>query len=210
MASVENNLEVLDLIDDDADALSLRDFPIHEPDDEDPPCRSPSYHDLFEFCTDLKQRTSSSSPPSEIVFCGKILEPGSLSLRDKDSDAEGRSFRSNSESFMRNQSFRSKSFSTPVIGSFGYQRSSLRRPMALIGLTRTPSRTELSEIRRRQARLAPAPMFRVVPGDAAAATVAADGTGGEMSPWSLIRALRYRSVLVRVLAKAASSCITRA
>lgn len=192
MAAVEHiNPYVMDLVqDEDEDTLSFRDFPIHEPeseaDNDNRSCRSPSFHDFFEFRSDLDDVT----------------------LRDGDSATLGRSFLSSSESFLRNQSFRygsaSKSFSSPAVGGYGDQRSDSRRPMALIGLTRTPSRMELSEIRKRQARLAPVPMFHVVP-EGKPVTVAGDGGG--ISRWSLIRAPRYRSVLVRVLAKAASSCI---
>lgn len=216
MAAVEQDPDVLDLVhvhDDEEDTLSFRDFPIHEPQSEAGGSWSDhdDRHDLFEFRTDLKQKTgSSSSFPSEIVFCGKILD--AVTLPNEDSALLGLNFVNSSESsLMGNQSFRyrnsSRSFSSPVVGGlFGNQRSNSRRPMALIGLTRTPSRMELSEIRKRQARLAPAPMFHVVPGENTV-TAAVDGAGNGISPWRLIKPLRYRSVVVRVLAKAASTCI---
>uniref|UniRef100_A0A9I9CFP6 Uncharacterized protein n=1 Tax=Cucumis melo TaxID=3656 RepID=A0A9I9CFP6_CUCME len=211
MESVKYDPDVLVLVDvdqDDEDTLSFRDFPIHEPQSEaDDSCSDhDGRQDFFEFSTDLRRKTSSLLPPSEIVFCGRILD----AFRDE----ESANSRNRSESLLvRNQSFRygngSRSFSSSAVGGlFENQRSNSRRPMTLIGLTKTPSRMEMSEIRKRQARLAPAPMFHVVPKERRVTVVAADGYDSGISPWRLIRPMRYRSVVVRVLAKAASTCMT--
>uniref|UniRef100_A0A0A0KNN4 Uncharacterized protein n=1 Tax=Cucumis sativus TaxID=3659 RepID=A0A0A0KNN4_CUCSA len=210
MESVKYNPDLLDVLDvqDDEDTLSFRDFPILEPQSEagDSCSDHDDRQDFFEFRTDLKRKTSSLLPPSEIVFCGRTLDI----FRDEDSASS----RNRSESsLIRNQSFRygngSRPFSSSAVGGlFEIQRSNSRRPMALIGLTKTPSRIELSEIRKRQARLAPTPMFHVVPKETTVSVVTADGYESGISPWRLIKPLRYRSVVVRVLAKAASTCMS--
>ncbi|KAF8026269.1 hypothetical protein BT93_F2929 [Corymbia citriodora subsp. variegata] len=75
--------------------------------------------------------------------------------------------------------------------------SSWRRHRALIGITKFPATMELSDIRKRQGRRAPAPLFPVAEGGKEA--VAGGRSGGH---WSLLRPLRCRSHLVNALAKA--------
>ncbi|PON58544.1 hypothetical protein PanWU01x14_165750 [Parasponia andersonii] len=81
-----------------------------------------------------------------------------------------------------------------------------RKHNVLIGLTKFPPKMELSEIRKRQSRRAPVPMFSSAAcgGDQ---PVVAGGQSGGKGNWGLLRPLRFRSNLVSALARVSFGCI---
>ncbi|PON63042.1 hypothetical protein TorRG33x02_277250 [Trema orientale] len=81
-----------------------------------------------------------------------------------------------------------------------------RKHNVLIGLTKFPPKMELSEIRKRQSRRAPVPMFSSAAcgGDQ---PIVAGGQSGGKGNWGLLRPLRFRSNLVSALARVSFGCI---
>ncbi|KAH7537383.1 hypothetical protein FEM48_Zijuj03G0086700 [Ziziphus jujuba var. spinosa] len=209
------------------DALSLCDFtfqdePISSLPQPNLPTSFPSDSDDFEFSigTEIK---SERLPPLEngIVFCGKSIPHGkpvvNLNLNIPTTTSTQKPFiedpfclRSESFNLLRGSTShfanRSKSVRLPENGNCRYQSSSSRKHKVLIGLVKFPTRMELSDIRKRQDRIAPVPMFHVA--DGSQPVVAGGGSGGR-GHWSLLRRLRFRSHIVGSLARASFGCMSR-
>jgi hypothetical protein len=201
---MEDKLNLLDLEEPEEDALSFCDLPIHNQDSE-PHHFSPNYQnspsrpELFEFSTNSKPETNASA--GRILFCGRVIhqrDPLPAKLQPKQ----------RSESFSKSQTFhsarltsptRSSSFRAPATGSYRYQSSGSKKHKVLIGLTKIQPEMDLSEIRKRQGRRAPVPMF---PPGGEQPVIASGGR----SHWGLLRPLRGKSHLARVLALASFGC----
>lgn len=117
-----------------------------------------------------------------------------------------------SESFNKSQTFHSarltspsrpSSFRAPATGSYRYQSGGSRKYNVLIGLTKIQPEMDLSEIRKRQGRRGPVPLFPV-----AGVEEPVIASGGR-SHWGLLRPLRSKSRLGRVLALASFGCFPR-
>ncbi|VVA12284.1 PREDICTED: conserved [Prunus dulcis] len=119
-------------------------------------------------------------------------------------------------SFKRSHSFRSTldlaisspfKPSSPATGSCRYQSSKSRKhKMVLIGsLVKPQPKMELRDIKRRQSRRVPKPMFPVANATELVAAAPADG-GGALHK-GLLRPLRCRAHLVSALVKASFGCI---
>lgn len=208
---MEEKLQLLDLEEPEEDALSLCDLPIHNQDAElEPHPFSPNYRNspshFFEFSIDSKPETNCPST-DRILFCGRVIhqkqrDPLPAKLQPKQ----------RSESFNKSQTFhsarltsptRSSSFRAPATGSYRYQSGGSRKYKVLIGLTKIQPEMDLSEIRKRQGRRGPVPMFPV-----AGAEEPVIASGGR-SHWGLLRPLRSKSHLGRVLALASFGCFPR-
>lgn len=213
-----------DFVDDDDDALSLCDLPfaaLHRQPDGSCPAALPPPASPLQDAPDFEFPAGPAiSTVDAFLFCGKPIpyddrecRVDSLLLR---SDSFGRlnSFRRDgakvrfaSGQLIRSNSLRvarSRSSVAPAAASVR-SSSSRRRHRALIGITKFPARMELSDIRKRQGRRAPAPLFPAAEGGEQ--VVAGGRSGGH---WCLLRPLRCRSHLVNALAKASLGCIPHA
>ncbi|XP_030451089.1 uncharacterized protein LOC115673144 [Syzygium oleosum] len=208
-----------DFDDADDDALSFCDLhfsPLHQPDPPLPPTSPLLEASDFEFST----AGPTISAVDAFLFCGKSIpfderarRVDSLLLR---SDSFGRlnSFRRDgakvrfaSGQLLRSNSLRvarSRSSVAPAAASVVGSSSSRRRQYrALIGITKFPARMELSDIRKRQGRRAPAPLFPAAEGEKQD-SAAGGRSGGHRS---LLGPSRCRSHFVNALAKASLGCI---
>ncbi|KAL3736419.1 hypothetical protein ACJRO7_025381 [Eucalyptus globulus] len=203
-----------DFEDADADDLSFCDLPLSAALDHPqgfftrPPTSSPQDASDFEFSAG-----PAISAVDAFLFCGKSIpyderesRVGSLLLHSDSFGPRDRPIASGhlirSDSVLRVT--RSSSSVAPATAC-DRSPSPWRRHRALIGITKFPARMELSDIRKRQGRRAPAPLFPVAEGGN---DVDAGGRSG--GHWSLLRPLRCRSHLVSALAKASLGCIPRA
>ena len=170
---------------------------------------SPS-HELFQFPfipnTPLNNK-------NYIVFCGKLIKE-----RDFDDDQSRYLFPLSSARQLNNHkkdlgslySLNSRPKPSLSTKSFRSQSScsSLRKHKVLIGLAKIPPTMELSDIKKRQSRKNPSPMFPPVAADDLKVVDAGEGCSAGCRRghhWSLLRPLRCRARLVSALAKA--SCI---
>ncbi|TQD97330.1 hypothetical protein C1H46_017032 [Malus baccata] len=203
------------------DTLSFCDFSLYN-DDYDSYSPSPrKYPDtpdsLFEFFIDHPDFELDSSA---VVFCGKTIGDVDFPQNTKlvQRDPRNGLFLFKTNSFKRSQSVRSpvdleKSSvfrpNSPAAGSCRYQSSkSKKHRTALIGsLVKPQPKMELSDIKRRQSRLAPGPMFPIAEGDHSGELVAAFAADGGKAHKSPLRPLRCRSHLVSALVKASFGCI---
>lgn len=211
MADYNNN----DLSDAD-DTLSFCDFSIFN-DEYDNNYSSPRFpespDDLFEFLIDPNSCELDSTTMETIVFCGKTMnistakQPAKLVTRDPRNGL----FLFKTNSFKRSQSFRSIELATkpsfkssPATASCRFQSvKSRKHKMVLIGsLSKPQPKMVLSDIKKRQGRLAPAPLFPVHEGG----EPAADG-GSRAHKLSLLRPFRCRPHFMSALVKASFGCI---
>ncbi|EXB80111.1 hypothetical protein L484_013438 [Morus notabilis] len=98
-----------------------------------------------------------------------------------------------------------KTAGIPATGSHRYSRSGKggsRKHKVMIGLVKLQPEMELSEIRKRQGRRSPAPMFP-------ATGVTGEEAGGR-SHWGILRPLWCRAHFVSALTKASFSCLSHA
>ncbi|XP_008233355.1 PREDICTED: uncharacterized protein LOC103332396 [Prunus mume] len=194
------------------DALSLCDLLLDDDGDEsvETPKASPSSDpaDFFEFCVD----PICGYLPMDVVFCGKsILCSKPITLPTPEPQIKNPFF-SRSESLRFSQASASPARSDPVpaTGKCRSPSSNSRKHKVLIGLVKYQPEMDLSEIRKRQSRRAPAPMFPVINGGEQSAVVGGKrGSGkGHWGP-RMMRQLRCPSHLLSALAKATLGCVPR-
>ncbi|OWM70166.1 hypothetical protein CDL15_Pgr026016 [Punica granatum] len=203
------------------DALSLCDLSSNAfsevTDDNDPYCGSffpsPS-RDAFEFSI-TEPSAETVSHVDTILFCGKAIpfeQPRHLHRSDSSFKRLCRRVDSGPAWLPRSGSLRSPIskaavVAAPAAGSCRYSTSSGREYKAIIGVTKFQSRMDMGEIRKRQSRQAPAPLFPAgtdgVELDSAMATGGRRGHGH----WGLLRPLRCRSHLVGALARVSIGCM---
>lgn len=220
------------------DVLSLCNFTLHDADQDDPISSLPDHPDFpssssspsspdddFAFSVDI-QSEQTQSPALDrnndvvLVFgksipCRKpVVNVPTTSFQERRFDDP---FCLKSESFdilrgPRSQfSTRSNSVRLPETGNcrYGQSSGSARKHKVLIGLVKFPSRMELGDIKKRQDRRPPAPMFPVVE-NCQLAVASGSGSGGGKGHWGgLFRPLRFRSHLVGALAKTSFGCLPR-
>lgn len=226
-----NHLRDLDGYSED-DALLFCDLPMNKK-EESMLCVCPENQniqnqDLFEFFSNNPNYSKPNPSTETVVFCGKTMLPKTVqefqrhpnnglyirrdsfkrchSLRSESSFAEPPSMISTAD---RPNSFRiGGSVSSPATRNTQYNNSASQRHKVLIGLVKVQSKMELSEMRKRQSRRSPAPMFSVA--DAGRlALVGDDVVVGKRSHWGLLGPLRCRSHLVSTLAKFSFGCMHR-
>ncbi|PRQ58866.1 hypothetical protein RchiOBHm_Chr1g0363951 [Rosa chinensis] len=205
-----------DLYDAD-DTLSFCDFSVYN-DDYDNNYSTPRKYpespdqDMFEFLIDPDFELDSTAMDT-IVFCGKTMnntttKQPKLFTRDPHNGL----FLVKTNSFKRSQSLRSVDLATkpsfkssPATASCRYQSvKSRKHKMVLIGsLSKPQPKMVLSDIKKRQGRLAPAPLFPVSEGG----EQTVDG-GSKAHKLSLLRPLRCRAHFVSALVKASFGCIS--
>ncbi|PRQ58867.1 hypothetical protein RchiOBHm_Chr1g0363961 [Rosa chinensis] len=174
--------------DQEEDALSLCDLPLHEHSEEESPASVSEPEDFFEFAVDPVY----GYYPMDIVFCGKSI-PCSKPMNKQ--------FGSRSESFKLGHCPSSQSHHVIQEHKSLKSKSSNSRKH-LIGLVKYHQQEmDLNEIRKRQGRRAPVAMFPVNGGEKPEVKSEGKGQSGVMRP------LRCRSHLLSALAKAALGCI---
>ncbi|KAF3433901.1 hypothetical protein FNV43_RR25004 [Rhamnella rubrinervis] len=205
------------------DALSLCDLPLTDETENLPSSSSSSSsdgddQDAFEFSTDTESDCRTLPPLDGVVFCGKSIplrkplnhNNNSIVLRPAVPTQKpprlGGPFCLRSESFKMSRApashFATRSKSVrfpPAKGS-----SSSRKHKVLIGPAKFPSTMELSDIRKRQDRLAPVMKFPVVDGGQPLVSGEGKGLFG-----GLLRPMRFRSSIVGALARACFGCMPR-
>ncbi|EEF32685.1 conserved hypothetical protein [Ricinus communis] len=176
------------------DALSLCDFALcdQESSIEHPDSPSSQEEDFFEFSTSSTSSVSNSTADN-IIFCGKII---SCKTENDDNDQRYNNplcFSSSPSLRMvnRNKITSKNSSSKPALPPPA-RSSSSKKHKVIIGLTRIPSKMELSDLRERQNRKlqTPPPMFPAVVGSEAAA-VSGGGSSKRSRNWSLLRRAQY-------------------
>ncbi|XP_007009764.2 PREDICTED: uncharacterized protein LOC18586356 [Theobroma cacao] len=199
------------------EALSLCDLPLEnqvlDPFDHHPPT-SPS-HELFEFPFTLN---TFSNNKDDIVFCGKLIKEQDFDDLDDQSRylfplSSARLLNSDKKDLgslclaksKPNSALSTKFFKSQSCSS----SSSSRKHKVLIGLAKIPPKMELSDIKKRQSRRNPSPMFPPVAAGDLEVVAAGDGCGGRRRGhhWGLVRPLRCRANLATALAKASLGCI---
>ncbi|KAM1019806.1 hypothetical protein ACFX15_040401 [Malus domestica] len=189
------------------DALSFCDLPLHDDvgESEENPMASASYSSdldaFFEFPVDPIR----GYIPMDVVFCGKPIH-----LRNEEPQIEN-------PFFSRSESFKFSSPSHPhshrseseLVSCRSHSPSSnSRKHKVLIGLVKYQPEMDMNEIRKRQGRRTPAPMFPVISGGELA-SVGGGRSGSGKGHWRLMRALRCRFHLLNALAKATLGCMPR-
>lgn len=204
---------------DEDDALSFCDLPLttslDQPRDGPP---SPPLWDAPDF--EFSAGPPAASAVDAFLFCGRSIPFDEREQHRVDSFGRLDSFRRDGAKIrfaggqlLRSNSLRmkrSRSSAAPAAASASVGSSSFRRRhRALIGITKFPARMELSDIRKRQGRRAPAPLF---PAAEVGKQVVADGSGGGGGGGhrSLLRPLRCRSHFANALARASLGCIPHA
>lgn len=154
-----------------------------------------------------------------IIFCGRIMHQKEVSAYNLQTKSKWRSESLNKAHIMHSIGFtntiRSNSLrvpgpkpdTAPATGSYRHPDSCSRKHKVFIGPVKIRPEMELSEIRKRQGRRAPVPMFPVVGGDES--VIVGGKSGGGRSHWGLLRPLRCRSHLASVLARAFGCVPTR-
>ncbi|KAK4766211.1 hypothetical protein SAY87_007853 [Trapa incisa] len=167
--------------------------------------------DGFEF-SNINRSSGSVPHVDRILFCGKIIpfeNPRYLlqrnfsfkRLRGSDGFESGEAHKLARSESLRFPSAKVAS-AAPEVGSCRYSVGSGRKFKALFGVSKFPARMDMDDIRKRQSRLAPAPLF-----PAGSDIALATGEGSGHSHWGLVRPLRCRSLLVSALARASLGCI---
>ncbi|XVF83278.1 hypothetical protein PTKIN_Ptkin16aG0473600 [Pterospermum kingtungense] len=210
-ASNINQLEELE------ETLSFCDLPLDGYqeliDDHHPSPNSPS-HQLFEF--PFIPNTTHFNNKNDIIFCGKLIKTQEFDDANGGGDdrsrylfplSSARLLNNNNNNNNNKKDLGSVSFakrnpnSSSLIKSFRSQSysssSSSRRYKVLIGLAKVPQKMELSDIKKRQSRRNPSPMFPPPPVVSADLEVVSAGDGCRGGggrrrghPWSLWRPLR--------------------
>ncbi|KAG6669912.1 hypothetical protein I3843_01G267500 [Carya illinoinensis] len=220
---MEGQTYLQDLEELEEDVLSLCDLPINDQEstESDPfpptyPC-SPSRPELFEFSTNPNAEMKPEI--DTIIFCGRIMHQKEVSAYNLQTKSKWRSESLNKAHIMHSIGFtntiRSNSLrvpgpkpdTAPATGSYRHPDSCSRKHKVFIGPVKIRPEMELSEIRKRQGRRAPVPMFPVVGGDES--VIVGGKSGGGRSHWGLLRPLRCRSHLASVLARAFGCVPTR-
>ncbi|XP_022743912.1 uncharacterized protein LOC111294853 [Durio zibethinus] len=172
---------------------------------------SPS-HEFFQF--PFIQDTPLNSK-NDIVFCGQLIKQQEFD----DDDLRRYLFPLSSTRQLNNNKkdlgalylVNSKPNSSLSTKNFRSQScSSLRKYKVLIGLAKIPPKMDLSDMKKRQSRRNPSPMFPPVPiGDLQVVEAGNGcGAGGKRGHhWNLLRPLRCRVHLASALAKASLGCI---
>ncbi|OMO71638.1 hypothetical protein CCACVL1_18116 [Corchorus capsularis] len=171
---------------------------------------SPS-HELFEFPsltpnTPLNNRNDIVAHDDDEI--GRYLFPLSSARHMKNSKEDLGSL------YLVNQKPNSSYFSAKNLRSqsCSSSSSSLKKHKVFIGLKTIPQKMELSDIKKRQVRKSPSPMFPPVPAGSLELMAAGDGcrgggAGGRSHHWGLLRPLRCRAHFASALAKASLGCI---
>ncbi|KAK4798971.1 hypothetical protein SAY86_024336 [Trapa natans] len=177
-----------------------------------PSSPSPLKEDAFEF-SNTCQSSGSVCHVDSILFCGKIIpfeNPRYLlqrnfsfkRLRSSAGFESGEAHQLTRSDSLLFQSPKAAAPPPPAVGSFRYSSGSGGKLKALFGVTKFPARMDMDDIRKRQSRQAPAPLF---PAGSDIALATSEGTG--RSHWGLLRPLRCRSLLVSALARTSLGCI---
>ncbi|XP_070662816.1 uncharacterized protein [Malus domestica] len=180
----------------DEDALSLCDLPLYDDngESEENPITSASYSsapdDLFEFRVDPIRRYI----PMDVFFCGKPISPRTqepLFENPLFSRSESLKFSSPSHPYSH------RSPGSELVPAFGtcrshQQSSNSRKHKVFIGLVKYQPEMDMNEIRKRQSRRAPAPMFPVI-SSVEQPSVACGKSGSGKGHWGLMRPLRPRT-----------------
>ncbi|KAM1069218.1 hypothetical protein EV1_001077 [Malus domestica] len=196
----------------DEDALSLCDLPLYDDNGESEknPITSASYSsapdDLFEFRVDPIRRYI----PMDVFFCGKPISPRTqepLFENPLFSRSESLKFSSPSHPYSH------RSPGSELVPAFGtcrshQQSSNSRKHKVFIGLVKYQPEMDMNEIRKRQSRRAPAPMFPVI-SSGEQPSVACGKSGSGKGHWGLMRPLRCRFHLLGALAKVTHGCVPR-
>ncbi|XWS75119.1 hypothetical protein CRYUN_Cryun01aG0057900 [Craigia yunnanensis] len=189
------------------ETLSFCDLPLENQELDEPfsshhSQNSPS-HELFEFPfipnTPLNNK-------HDIVFCGKLIKEQGFDVDVDDQSrylfplSSARLLNNNKKDLGSLSLVNSKLNSSLPSKSFRSQScSSSRKHKVLLGLSKIPPKMELSDIKKRQSRRNPSPMFPpVVPGDlevVAAGDGYGAGGGRRGHHWGLLRPLRCRPSL---------------
>ncbi|GMY08729.1 conserved [Fagus crenata] len=214
---MEDNKYLQDLEESEEDTLSLCDLLI---DDQEPDSYSPKYFpnspsrpDMFEFS---KNPINPTNPKDTMIFCGRVIHQ----KNQQDQSHRQALFLSRSESFNKSQKFHSARFTgnarsnslrvptpAPATGSSRYyHKSDSKKHKVLIGLAKIQPEMDLNEIRKRQGRRAPVPMFPVVDGGEPVVAGGGKSGGTGKSHWGLLRPLRCRGHATNALARAAFGC----
>lgn len=210
------------------DTLSLCDLSIDK-DEETELYVSPENpiqdQDFFEFLVNPEDQETNPSNET-VLFCGKTMSPRTAQEFQRHPN-NGLYIRR--ESFKRCHSFKSESSSikqplvitttdhsnsfrlcgpvpSPATGKGKYKSSGSQKHKVLIGLSKVQSKMELSDIKKRQSRRTPSPMFLVSDG-AEQAIAGDDKVVAERSHWGLLGTFRCRSHFVSALSKASFSCM---
>lgn len=221
-----NNNNLLDIEEFEGGRLSLCDLPLHHQEvlqpntslDHQRYTNSTSNQDVFEFSTASNSKTNATLD-NNIIFCGKVLtlhkteEPTNINNPFHDQRdsifplSSARLFNKNSRSYSCHLQTAKPSLPPPATGSFRYEKVNSRKHKVLIGLARIPQKMELSDIKKRQSRRAPAPMFPAVVAGDDELPVAAGNRNGLKGQRGLVRPLKCRAYLASALAKACFRCI---
>lgn len=191
----------------DKDEKELDDFPTNFNE------TAASDSDFFEF--EILPKTETAT--EDIVFFGKqikqhiefVRHPRNGLFIRRDSFKKSQSFRTDLSSKTVYDETRSGSFRSgrpkalPAIGKSPFGSSSSRKHKVIIGLVNPQPKMELSEIRKRQSRRSPAPMF----GAGGEPAVPGDGIG-KKSHWGLLRPLQCRTHFMNALTKASFGCLS--
>lgn len=208
--------------DQDEDALSLCDFTLHHDADECGAVSISSPDDDFEFSAAATSEETQSLAPHDdgvVFFFGKsipVIDVPTTSFWKPPCLEDPFCLKSESFDTFRGSSRRShfsnrsSSVRLPETGNCRHGQSSRKHNRVLIGLVKFPSRMELSDIKKRQDRLSPAPMFPVAETSQPVVSAGITGSGGRGHWGCLLRPLRFRSHLLGALAKASFGCIPRA
>lgn len=211
------NWVILQETETEEDALSLCDLSSSTLDaDTSEAFGSPFPIEQFDFSGDQMEEAISSI--DSILFCGRSIpfekprnfrayeeQRSRLSLLRSDSFKRQLSWRREftpGARIMRSNSFRSLSTSkdSPTAGT-----SQRRKYKAIIGVTKFPSKMEMSDIKKRQRRQAPAPLVPAAYDGIEAVVAVATGRSG--SHWGLLSPLRCKSHLMNAFGRVSLSCI---
>lgn len=194
---------------DDQDTISLSDLPLSHQQNEsitelhDPQGSDDSHEDfLFEFSEIPSSLETDSFAPDNVIFCGKILickteQPPPPSMSSAGLLKENNKVSSNLLTSKSSPPEATKS----LIRSSSSGNSRKQRKF-LIGVGKIPTKMELNDIRERQKRQAPPPMFRAVVSDEAPVVHGGSGKSRQMG----LRTFSCRTHLCSGLAKVSFAC----
>ncbi|GAV73487.1 hypothetical protein CFOL_v3_16972 [Cephalotus follicularis] len=174
-------------LEDFEDTLSLSDLPIHNQEPYPEYQSSPSNQELFEFSIDTNPEANLKV--DNIIFCGKIIP------------------QRNEPTNHINDHSSSLHVVTSNYKPHRYHSCNSNKHKFLIGSAKVPWEMQLSDIKKRQKRRAPTPMFPVVTTEREVVNGHREAVGSGC--WGLLRPLKFRSNIVRALAKAYLGCIPR-
>ncbi|WCJ19370.1 hypothetical protein M5689_001664 [Euphorbia peplus] len=143
----------------------------------------PSSKNMFEFSTSSSQSDSMTHDDS-IIFCGKVI-----STKTEAADFQNPKDFYNSSTKRPISSSPSYVAHSPVAQSF--RSNSSRKHKVMIGLARIPSTIDLADLKERQSRRAPPPMFPAgVSCGEEMAVIGGNESGRKTNRWGLFRPFR--------------------